>query len=190
MMTYGELSGIYKMILQAILVIILVMQINVVMSLTFNVKKYNIAFLQIMGILMNVVLLSVLMGEHQAVFRELKSTFMVNSASGMPVWVLVVLLIIIIGIFVGSIVYLERLQKKIITENSIKESTDDLPMGLCFAKKDGKICLKMVLEDYRALLPEDYQREEIVRRNGILSVKEIDGAEYVLLRMSKGGENI
>jgi len=137
MMIYGELSGIYKMILQAILVIILVMQINVVISLTFNVKKYNIAFLQIMGILMNVVLLSVLMGEHQAVFRELKSTFMVNSASGMPVWVLVVLLIIIIGIFVGSIVYLERLQKKIITENSIKESTDDLPMGLCFAKKDG-----------------------------------------------------
>ena len=137
MMTYGELSGIYKMILQAILVIILVMQINVVISLTFNVKKYNIAFLQIMGILMNVVLLSVLMGEHQAVFRELKSTFMVNSASGMPIWVLVVLLIIMIGVFVGSLTYLERIQKKIITENSIKESTDDLPMGLCFAKKDG-----------------------------------------------------
>jgi len=137
MMIYGELSGIYKMILQAILVIILVMQINVVMALTFNVKKYNIAFLQIMGILINVVLLSVLMGEHQAVFRELKSTFMINSASGMPIWVLVVLLIIMIGVFVGSLTYLERIQKKIITENSIKESTDDLPMGLCFAKKDG-----------------------------------------------------
>ena len=137
MMTYGELPGIFRMILQAILVIILMMQINVVMSLTFDVKKHSITFLQMIGIIMNAFLLSVFMGEHQAVFRELKSTNIINSVSGMPIWVLVTLLGVMISIFVGSVVYLERLQKKMITENSIKESTDDLPMGLCFAKKDG-----------------------------------------------------
>ena len=136
-MTYGELSGIFRMILQAVLVVLLVMQINVVMSLTFDVKKHSITFLQMIGIIMNAGLLSVFMGQHQAVFRELKSTFMINSASGMPIWILAMLLGVIMSIFVGSAVYLKRLQNKIITESSIKESTDDLPMGLCFAKKDG-----------------------------------------------------
>jgi len=75
-------------------------------------------------------------------------------------------------------------------QRAIEKALDELYSVLInLTEKDGKICLKMVLEDYRALLPEDYQREEILRCNGTLSVKEIDGAEYVMLRMPKGGEN-
>lgn len=136
-MSYYELSAVYKMMLQAILVVLLVMQINAIMSLTFNVKKRFITSVQIAGIVLNIFMLLIFMAEHQIAFRDLGSTRIIKTVTGMPVWVLCIFLIVLIVVFNISISYLNQLQKNMITENSIKESTDDLPMGLCFGKKDG-----------------------------------------------------
>ena len=77
-----------------------------------------------------------------------------------------------------------------IFQRAIEKSLDKLDTLLInLTEEDSDIVLKMVLEDYRALLPEDYQQEAIKRYNGVLNVEEIDGAEYVVLRLPKGGEN-
>ena len=137
MIAYYELTPVYKMLIQIVLVLILVMQINVVMSLTFSVKKHLITVTQITGIVINIALLSILCGAHQLVFRELRDTNVVRFVAEMPVWILILILIVLTGLFAASVVYLNRIQKNMITKSSIKESTDDLPMGICFAKKDG-----------------------------------------------------
>ena len=136
-MMYYELIPAYKMIIQVVLVVILVVQINAFVSLSFSVRNRVATVTQIMGIIMNGFMLTVLSGEHQRWFRELKATAIVKGVTGMPVWALGIFFIIMVGSFAGSVHYANLIRKNRITENAIKESTDDLPMGLCFAKKDG-----------------------------------------------------
>lgn len=52
------------------------------------------------------------------------------------------------------------------------------------------IYLKMIVEDYRELLPGDFCRDEIKRAGGVLNVEEIDGAEHVVLKIPKGGVDL
>lgn len=137
MLIYLELSYVYKLLLQVILILVLVSQISTCISLTFQVRKPIITFVQVVGIIMNMVLLMALLGEYQTLLRGLELSFIVKSVQGMPVWFLVGFILVIIGSSFGSSIYLRKYQENIITENSIKESTDDLPMGLCFSKKDG-----------------------------------------------------
>lgn len=137
MMTYNELAPVFKMLIQVGLVLLLVMQINAIMSLTFTVKKTFITLIQITGTIVNIILISALCRAHQVVFREMRDAIIMEHIVEMPVLILILFLIILIGIFAASVFYLNRIQGNMITENSIKESTDDLPMGLCFAKKDG-----------------------------------------------------
>ena len=137
MMAYYELSPVYKIMIQVVLVVVLMMQINAVMSLAFHVKKRVITIAQMIGIGFNILMLSIFMGEHQMAFRNLNSPRIIKAVTSIPVWGVLTFLIVVIILFNSSVAYLDRLQKNIITENSIKESTDDLPMGVCFSKKDG-----------------------------------------------------
>lgn len=74
-------------------------------------------------------------------------------------------------------------------ERAIEKALDELfSLLINLTEEKGSVCLKMVLEDYRAILPEDYQKEEIEKYHGTLRVEEIDGAEYVMLCLPKGGE--
>ena len=136
-MAYYELSPVYKIMIQVVLVVVLMMQINAIMSLAFHVKKRVITVAQMIGICLNILMLSIFMGEHQMAFRNLNSPRIIKAVTSIPVWGVLTFLIVLLILFNSSVVYLDRLQKNIITENSIKESTDDLPMGLCFSKKDG-----------------------------------------------------
>lgn len=73
-------------------------------------------------------------------------------------------------------------------QRTIEKALNELDYILVNLEEDaGNLYLKMVLEDYRALLPEDYRRDDIQKYNGKLSVSEIDGAEYMTLRLPKGG---
>lgn len=73
-------------------------------------------------------------------------------------------------------------------ERAVEKSLDELFSLLINVYEDNEnIYLKMVIEDYRALLPEDYRRKDIEKCDGILLVEEVDGAEYVMLRLPKGG---
>lgn len=137
MLIYLELSYVYKILIQTILLLVLVAQINTCISLSFRVRRPVITFVQILGIIMNMVLLTALLGEYQTVLRGLELTRVIKSVQGMPVRSLVVFTLAIIGSSYGAAVYLRKFHKNVITDNSIKESTDDLPMGLCFSKKDG-----------------------------------------------------
>lgn len=189
MMKYYELSVIYKVLLQTILIVVLVIQINAVISLTFNVKKHFIAFIQMVAIILNVTMLSIILGEHQIAFRGLGNAFIIKSITGMPVAALLVFLLLVTVLFNFSVEYLNRLQKNMITDSSIKESTDDLPMGLCFGKKDGTPLLvnrKMYMLSIMimgAALQNARQFWEMVATGnlpeGIVRVK--DGKEPVLL---------
>ena len=137
MLIYLELSYIYKILIQTILLFVLVAQINMCISMSFNKKKNIVTFIQMLGIIMNAVLLMLLFGEHQMMLRGVKPSFVMQCVQRMPVWILVIFFVLIILSSVGSAIYLKKVHKNIITDSSIKESTDDLPMGLCFAKKDG-----------------------------------------------------
>lgn len=74
-------------------------------------------------------------------------------------------------------------------QRTIEKALNELDYVLInLMEKNGYLYLKIVLEDYRALLPEDYRKEDIAKYKGTLCIEEIDGAEYVTLRLPKGGE--
>lgn len=74
-------------------------------------------------------------------------------------------------------------------ERAVERALNDLYSVLVNLEETSKhFYLKMVLEDYRALLPEDFCKEEIAMHGGSLHIEEIDGAEYVTLCLPKGGE--
>lgn len=74
-------------------------------------------------------------------------------------------------------------------ERAVEKALNNLYSVLVNLEEGNKyLYLKMVLEDYRELLPEDFCRKEIVSLGGTLRVEEIDGEEYVTLCLPKGGE--
>lgn len=74
-------------------------------------------------------------------------------------------------------------------QRAIEKSLNELYSVLInLTEENGELVLKMVLEDFRALLPEGYQKEEIAEYGGMLRVEETDGAEYVSLRLPKDGD--
>ena len=75
-----------------------------------------------------------------------------------------------------------------IFERAIEKSLDELFSVLINVyEKNQNVYLKIVIEDYRALLPEDYRKEDLIECDGTLRIEEIDGVEYVMLRLPKGG---
>lgn len=76
-----------------------------------------------------------------------------------------------------------------IFQRTIEKALNDIYTILInVTEKGDDIYLKIVLEDYRALLPQNYRREDIEKYNGMIQIEDIDGAEYVTLRLPKGGE--
>lgn len=75
-------------------------------------------------------------------------------------------------------------------QRAIERALNELYSVLVNLEEGNKnLYLKMVLEDYRALLPEEFCKDEIAAYGGFLHIEEIDGAEYITLCLPKGGEN-
>ena len=137
MLVYIELPSVYKMLLQVVLIILLIFQIYLFMSFTLNVKWKKATIFHMIGILMNSALLAALIGIYQYLLKDIEPTAMIRKVMEMPMWLMMSFIFMMLLASVGAAVYLHKLEKNTITDKSIKEATDDLPMALCFAKRDG-----------------------------------------------------
>lgn len=136
-MMYEELNYIYKMLLQSTLLIVLAMQIYLFMSFIFSVRQIKASVIQAVSIVMNIGLLSILISEYMYILMGQTPSKSVLRITHLPLWSICMFIVIMIAISVGAVIYMDRLRNSIITVNAIKEGTDDIPMGICYARKTG-----------------------------------------------------
>lgn len=136
-MTYVELAPIYKMFLQTLLLLLLTMQIYLLMDFLFATKRIKESVIQIVGIIMNVGFLIILISDYMYITMNRQPTNIIFHVINLPLWIICLFIVIITGISIGSIGYQKRIRNSIITINAIKEGTDDIPMGICYARKTG-----------------------------------------------------
>lgn len=66
-----------------------------------------------------------------------RSLFLAKAMGSLPFAVVIILLLVLNAAVAVLYTYLRRKRKKILTPNSVKESLDALPDGVCFSTKDG-----------------------------------------------------
>ena len=136
-MIYYDLPYQFKILSQIVLIILLVIQIYLLMSFVFEMKRKVSLPNCIFGVFVNTMLLLFLLSEYQYLVSNMEPSALIKFAMNMPVWLFVVFLIFVLILFLTNIYQFTKCQKNDITDNSIKEGTDDLPMGVCFSKQDG-----------------------------------------------------